>query len=76
MGARRMSSSRCVPGARIRVSAGYSLPETLQVASDFDAAVAEAELLVVATPLAGLRATLQRIAEIAPGKPLVWVCKG
>ena len=55
---------------------GHPLPETLQVAADFDAAVTAAELLVVATPLAGLRATLQRIAEIAPGKPLVWVCKG
>ena len=53
----RRENSRFLPG--------YSLPETLQVASDFDAAVAEAELLVVATPLAGLRATLQREAALA-----------
>jgi glycerol-3-phosphate dehydrogenase (NAD(P)+) len=55
---------------------GHRLPDTLLVEADFDAAVSAAELLVVATPLAGLRDTLRRIAEIAPGKPLVWVCKG
>lgn len=55
---------------------GHPLPEALHVEADFDVAVAAAELLVVATPLAGLRGTLQRLAAIAPGKPLVWVCKG
>ncbi len=60
----------------VRFLPGHALPDGLQVTADFDAAVVAAELLVVATPLAGLRATLQRIAEIAPGKPLVWVCKG
>ncbi|MDQ5941861.1 MAG: glycerol-3-phosphate dehydrogenase [Pseudomonadota bacterium] len=55
---------------------GHPLPESMIIEADFDAAVAAADLLVVATPLAGLRATLQRLAVIAPGKPLVWVCKG
>ena len=55
---------------------GHPLPESMIIEADFDAAVASADLLVVATPLAGLRATLQRLAVIAPGKPLVWVCKG
>ena len=55
---------------------GHPLPDALRVEADFDAAVIAAELLVVATPLAGLRDTLARIAVIAPGKPLVWVCKG
>ena len=55
---------------------GHRLPDTLLVEADFDAAVSASELLVVATPLAGLRDTLRRIADIAPGKPLVWVCKG
>jgi glycerol-3-phosphate dehydrogenase (NAD(P)+) len=35
-----------------------------------------AELLVVATPLAGLRTTLAHLAVIAPKTPLIWVCKG
>ncbi|MCP5268290.1 MAG: NAD(P)-dependent glycerol-3-phosphate dehydrogenase [Zoogloeaceae bacterium] len=55
---------------------GHPLPESMLIEDDFDAAVASADLLVVATPLAGLRATFQRLAVIAPGKPLVWVCKG
>lgn len=55
---------------------GHPLPENLEVSGDFAAVVMAAELLVLATPLAGLRATLQRIAELVPGKPVVWVCKG
>jgi glycerol-3-phosphate dehydrogenase (NAD(P)+) len=55
---------------------GHPLPEDLLVEADFSAAVASADLLIVATPLAGLRATLAQLASLAPGKPLVWVCKG
>ena len=40
---------------------GYRLPEAVQVSTDFAAAVAEAELLVVATPIAGLRPTVERL---------------
>ena len=55
---------------------GHRLPDELLIEADFSAAVAAADLLVVATPLAGLRATLQQLAQIAPDKPLIWVCKG
>ncbi len=55
---------------------GHPLPESMRIEADFEAAVAFADLLVVATPLAGLRSTLRRLHEIAPGKPLIWVCKG
>ena len=34
---------------------GYRLPDAVVVSTDFAAAVADAELLVVATPIAGLR---------------------
>lgn len=64
----RRENSRFLPGHR--------LPDSLQIEGDFAAAVTAAELLIVAVPLAGLRATLQQIAKIAPGKPLIWVCKG
>ena len=55
---------------------GHPLPDSMLIEADFDAAVASADLLVVATPLAGLRTTLARLAVIAPKTPLIWVCKG
>ncbi|HEX5804431.1 MAG TPA: NAD(P)H-dependent glycerol-3-phosphate dehydrogenase [Azospira sp.] len=55
---------------------GYRLPDELRVESDFTAAVGAADLLVVATPLAGLRPTLQRLVAENCVRPLVWVCKG
>jgi glycerol-3-phosphate dehydrogenase (NAD(P)+) len=55
---------------------GYRLPDGLLIASDFAAAVSDADLLIMATPLAGFRATLRRLRDIQPVKPLIWVCKG
>ena len=55
---------------------GYRLPDALLIGTDFNGAVADAELLVLATPLAGLRPTLIRLRDTGLVKPLVWVCKG
>lgn len=55
---------------------GYRLPESVQVSTDFEAAVAEAELLIVATPIAGLRPTVDRLKAMNCRLPLLWVCKG
>lgn len=55
---------------------GYKLPESVAISTDFAAAVAGAELLVVATPIAGLRPTVERLAALKVTLPLVWVCKG
>jgi len=55
---------------------GFRLPDALLIGTDFEASVAGADLLVFATPLAGLRPTLRRLYEINQVKPLVWVCKG
>lgn len=55
---------------------GYRLPEAVQVSTDFAAAVAEAELLVVATPIAGLRSTVERLQALGCTLPILWVCKG
>jgi glycerol-3-phosphate dehydrogenase (NAD(P)+) len=57
---------------------GFPLPETLQVTSDFDAAVAHtkgAGLLIVATSVAGLRPLTQRLQPHAIPN-IVWLCKG
>lgn len=63
---------------------GCPLPPALEVASDLGAALAPVQarpaagLIVVATPTAGLRPTLQALAAqgLAAGALLVWLCKG
>lgn len=55
---------------------GYRLPESVAVTTDFAAAVSGAELLVVATPIAGLRPTAERLKALACTTPVLWVCKG
>lgn len=55
---------------------GYQLPASVLVVTDFSAAVARAELLVVATPIAGLRPTAQHLKQLGSHCPLIWVCKG
>lgn len=55
---------------------GYKLPESVVVATDFAASIAAAELLIIATPIAGLRPTLEHLKEIGCRLPILWVCKG
>lgn len=55
---------------------GYPLPDTLTVTADFTAAIATADLALVATPMSGLRHTAQQLAQSAPKLPFLWVCKG
>jgi glycerol-3-phosphate dehydrogenase (NAD(P)+) len=52
---------------------GVSLPASVLVAGELGAAVAGADLVLAATPVAGLRDLLKRIA---PVDGLVWLCKG
>ena len=51
-----------------------ALPADIEIEADFDAAVAPAELVLVATPTAALREILVRLAPT--NKPVVWLCKG
>lgn len=51
-----------------------ALPPQLALEADFAAAVAAAELVLVATPTAALRDMLVRLAPLR--KPAVWLCKG
>jgi glycerol-3-phosphate dehydrogenase len=57
-----MLRSTCkIPEKIHRFFPGYKLPESVAISTDFAAAVAGAELLVVATPIAGLRPTVERL---------------
>jgi len=54
------------------------LPEALKATNDL-AALQGSDVLVLATPVAALRSTLQTLQNLYAGKalpPLVWVCKG
>ncbi len=51
-----------------------TLPDSLQIGSDLEQAIANAELLVAATPVAGLRELLGRLQGTKT--PLLWLCKG
>jgi glycerol-3-phosphate dehydrogenase (NAD(P)+) len=63
---------------------GVALPEALHIEADFDAAVAPVRgagagsgLLIVATPMSGLREMLQRLnAQGDGGTGVLWLCKG
>jgi len=55
---------------------GHRLPDAVHIGTDFDASVADADLLILATPLVGFRPTLIRLREGRQVKPLIWVCKG
>ena len=55
---------------------GYQLPDAVAVSTDFAAAVGTAELLVVATPIAGLRPTVENLKALGVTLPILWVCKG
>jgi glycerol-3-phosphate dehydrogenase (NAD(P)+) len=54
-----------------------ALPEALRIESSLDRAMSGAELLVAATPVAGMRDLLGRLKRgKADHIPLVWLCKG
>ena len=56
---------------------GFAFPDSLAVEGDFVRAVEATELVVLATPLAGLRSTLKQLRGARPDlPPLLWVCKG
>ncbi len=58
----------------VRYLPEITLPDSLHVTGELDAALAGADLLIAATPVAGLRELLGRIA--VREAPLVWLCKG
>jgi glycerol-3-phosphate dehydrogenase (NAD(P)+) len=64
-----------IAAARINVRylSGVVLPAALRLTSDFDAALEGVELIVIATPVSGLRGLL---AALPAGTPALWLCKG
>lgn len=52
------------------------LPPALAFSGDFDLALENAELVVIAVPSSGLRPTLAALAARPALPPVLWVCKG
>jgi|1185.fasta_scaffold01075_5 glycerol-3-phosphate dehydrogenase (NAD(P)+) len=60
-----------------RYLAGFELPSTIAVTAELHAATQGAQLLLAATPVAGLRELLEQLRGVhATVAPLVWLCKG
>ena len=55
---------------------GIMLPASVDVTADLVAASDSADLLVIATPTSGLRATMTALAGGVVRAPVVWLCKG
>ena len=51
-------------------------PDGLMLRADYAAAVADAQLLVIAAPLSGLRDSLVQLRDTGLKTPFLWVCKG
>jgi glycerol-3-phosphate dehydrogenase (NAD(P)+) len=54
----------------------FPLPESLRLASSIRAAVEAADLVLIAVPVSGLRATLREIVACGKTVPVIWGCKG
>jgi glycerol-3-phosphate dehydrogenase (NAD(P)+) len=65
-----IAQSRC----NARYLADISLPDALGVEADFERALSGAEILIAATPVAGLRELAGRLR--GGTVPLIWLCKG
>ena len=74
--ARDPASARELAGERRnrRYLPEIELPPAVVPTAEFAAAIAGAQLLLVATPTAGLRDTLLRVKAVVV--PVVWACKG
>ena len=63
-------------GENRRFLPGFPFPASLHVEPDFSAAIARADLAILAAPLAGFRGLLEQLRDAAPALPFLWVCKG
>ncbi len=69
--AAQMQSQRC----NAKYLPQVAFPEPLNIASgDFSALVTTADLVIIATPMSGLRGMLLQLADVTC--PVAWLCKG
>jgi glycerol-3-phosphate dehydrogenase (NAD(P)+) len=76
--ARNRDAADAMRNSRINAHylAGVRLPPTIEIVSDLDVAVANARVLIVATPIAGLEAVVDALGAVGVAAPLFWLGKG
>src|SRR5712691_2151284 len=52
------------------------LPQSVAVTADLGVALAQSDVILIATPTAGLRDVLERLRASQSDPPVVWACKG
>lgn len=70
------ASAIAISRSNARYLPGVVLPASLAVDSALHATAADADLLIAATPVAGLRDLLSKLGEAGSATPLLWLCKG
>ncbi len=70
--AAEIDASRC----NRRYLPQHRLPQELAVSADLARALADAELIFIATPTAALREVLRRLRALHSAAPIAWLCKG
>ncbi len=55
---------------------GHVFPASIAITADIAAALSQADLALIATPVAGLRSMAAELADCRPDLPFLWVCKG
>lgn len=73
---RALASAIAAERCNARYLPGIAIPDRVAVTSELTAAFAHQDLVLVATPTAGLRGVLERIRAAEFEAPVVWVCKG
>lgn len=70
------AESMRVHGENAQFLKGFPFPSALAVTADMAIALSDADLALIATPMAGLRSTAAQLALFRPDLPFLWVCKG
>ena len=55
---------------------GITLAANITVTSQFEVAIADADMALIVTSTAGLAASVERIHKLAPSTSVIWACKG
>ncbi|QDQ27341.1 NAD(P)-dependent glycerol-3-phosphate dehydrogenase [Chitinimonas arctica] len=63
-------------GENQRYLAGQPFPAQLTLQAELGVAVADADLVLVVTPTAGLRPSLRALTTLGSTLPVLWACKG
>jgi glycerol-3-phosphate dehydrogenase (NAD(P)+) len=71
-----LASAIAAERSNARYLPGVAIPDRVTVAAESGAEFAQQDMLLVATPTAGLREALEKVRASGFDGPLVWACKG